>query len=160
MFNLEELYCCVDDFCQKFIPLWHQQLIENGLLKRRREASLSLSEVMTILILFHMSHYRDFKTFYIQHVKHYLQADFPPVGQLHPDVNLEAKGAVLFFRHARLKPRGSLLLIQPKLPFATISVFPVIAYFRASHSEGKPVPAGFMALNFIGLSMIVVNFWQ
>ncbi|WP_255430568.1 hypothetical protein [Xenorhabdus sp. TS4] len=28
--NLEELYCCVDDFCQKFIPLWHQQLIENG----------------------------------------------------------------------------------------------------------------------------------
>ncbi len=47
--NLEELYCCVDDFCQKFIPLWHQQLIENGLLKRRRDASLSLSEVMTIL---------------------------------------------------------------------------------------------------------------
>ncbi len=43
MFNLEELYCCVDDFCQKFIPLWHQQLIENGLLKRRREASLSES---------------------------------------------------------------------------------------------------------------------
>ncbi len=39
--------------------------------------SLSLSEVMTILILFHMSHYRDFKTFYSQHVKHYLQADFP-----------------------------------------------------------------------------------
>ncbi len=24
-----------------------------------------------------MSHYRDFKTFYIQHVKHYLKADFP-----------------------------------------------------------------------------------
>nr|WP_267483678.1 hypothetical protein [Photorhabdus aegyptia] len=40
MSNLEELYCCVDNFCQKFIPLWHQQLIENGLLKRRREASL------------------------------------------------------------------------------------------------------------------------
>ncbi|SCZ61920.1 Transposase DDE domain-containing protein [Photorhabdus luminescens] len=75
--NLEKLYCCVDDFCQKFIPLWHQQLIENGLLKRRREASLSLSEVMTLLILFHMSHYRDFKTSYIQHVKHYLKADFP-----------------------------------------------------------------------------------
>ncbi|MEK9498645.1 hypothetical protein V2H77_19695 [Photorhabdus sp. P32] len=27
--NLEELYCCVDDFCQQFIPLWHQQLIAN-----------------------------------------------------------------------------------------------------------------------------------
>ncbi|RAX00274.1 MULTISPECIES: hypothetical protein [unclassified Photorhabdus] len=51
--NLEELYCCVDDFCQQFIPLWHQQLIENGLLKRRREASLSLSEVMMLLIEHH-----------------------------------------------------------------------------------------------------------
>ncbi|WP_445494444.1 IS982 family transposase [Photorhabdus sp. SF281] len=77
MVNLEELYCCVDDFCQKFIPLWHQQLIEHGLRKRHREASLSLSEVMMILILFHMSHYRDFKTFYIEHVKQYLTADFP-----------------------------------------------------------------------------------
>ncbi|CDG99189.1 hypothetical protein XBP1_760002 [Xenorhabdus bovienii str. puntauvense] len=46
--NLEEFYCCVDDCCQTFIPLWHQQLIENGLLKRHREASLSLSEVMMI----------------------------------------------------------------------------------------------------------------
>ncbi|OWO82072.1 hypothetical protein B5C26_10730 [Photorhabdus luminescens] len=77
MSNLEELYCCVDDFCQKFIPFWHQQLIENGLPKRHRKASLSLSEVMALLILLHISHYRDFKTFYIQHVKHYLKADFP-----------------------------------------------------------------------------------
>uniref|UniRef100_UPI00244BC6AA transposase n=1 Tax=Xenorhabdus miraniensis TaxID=351674 RepID=UPI00244BC6AA len=77
MSNLEELYCCVDDFCQKFIPLWHQQLIENGLRQRHREASLSLSEVMVILILFHMSHYRDFKTFYNEHVKQYLITDFP-----------------------------------------------------------------------------------
>ncbi|MBC8952999.1 hypothetical protein [Xenorhabdus sp. PB62.4] len=50
MYNLEERCCCGDDFCQKFIPLWYQQLIESGLLKRRREASLSLSEIMTILI--------------------------------------------------------------------------------------------------------------
>ncbi|WP_099112041.1 IS982 family transposase, partial [Xenorhabdus sp. KJ12.1] len=77
MYNLEELYCCVDDFCQKFIPLWHQQLIENGLRKRHREASLALSEIMMILILFHMSHYRDFKTFYNEHVKQYLIHDFP-----------------------------------------------------------------------------------
>ncbi|PHM38970.1 transposase [Xenorhabdus miraniensis] len=29
------------------------------------------------LILFHMSHYRDFKTFYNEHVKQYPTADFP-----------------------------------------------------------------------------------
>ncbi|PHM63002.1 transposase [Xenorhabdus ishibashii] len=80
MSNLEELYCCIDDFCQKFMPLWHQLLIENELRKRHREASLSLSsisEVMMILILFHMRHYRDFKTFYNKHVKQYL-TDIPP----------------------------------------------------------------------------------
>ncbi|MDC9603659.1 hypothetical protein PSI21_01265 [Xenorhabdus griffiniae] len=51
MYNLEELYCCVDDFCQKFIPLWHQQLIENGLRKRHREASLSLQGASTLFLL-------------------------------------------------------------------------------------------------------------
>ncbi len=152
LFNLEELYCCVDDFCQKFIPLWHQQLIENDLFKHCREASLSLSEVMTILILFHTSHYHDFKTFYIQHVKHYLQADFPQLVSYTRMLTLKQRAlsflSVLFFRHARLKPRGSLLLIQPKLLFATISVFPVIAYFRASHSEGKRVLADVMDVPF------------
>ncbi|WP_112886951.1 MULTISPECIES: hemagglutinin repeat-containing protein [unclassified Photorhabdus] len=34
MSNLEEFDCCVDDFCQKFIPFWHQQLIENSLLSK------------------------------------------------------------------------------------------------------------------------------
>ncbi|CAM3165602.1 hypothetical protein HZS38_03565 [Xenorhabdus nematophila] len=48
MMTLEELYCCVDDFCQKFIPLWKQQLIENNLLKRHCATPLSLSEVRII----------------------------------------------------------------------------------------------------------------
>ncbi len=77
MSNLEELYCCVDDFCQKFIPFWHQQFTENGLRQRKRSSSLSLSEVITILILFHMSHYRNFKCFYIEHVTLYPHKEFP-----------------------------------------------------------------------------------
>ncbi len=77
MATLEELYCCVDDFCQKFVPFWHQQLIGDGLLQRNRSSSLSFREVMTILILFHMSHYRDFKFFYTKHVTPYLHKEFP-----------------------------------------------------------------------------------
>ncbi|KMJ45919.1 hypothetical protein AB204_06495 [Xenorhabdus khoisanae] len=45
-------------------------------LKRHRQVFLSLSEMMAILILFHMSHYRAFKTFYLQHVKKYFHHDF------------------------------------------------------------------------------------
>ncbi len=77
MTTLEELFCCVDDFCQKFIPLWEQQLIENNQLKRHRATSLSLSEIMTLLILFHMSHYRHFNAFYTEYVQQYLKAGFP-----------------------------------------------------------------------------------
>ncbi|WXG13821.1 hypothetical protein WDV76_20340 [Xenorhabdus griffiniae] len=55
MFNLEELYCCVDDFCQKFIPLWEQQLIENNQLKRHRATSLSPSKHLEMLQTDHPS---------------------------------------------------------------------------------------------------------
>ncbi|EQC00108.1 transposase IS982 [Photorhabdus temperata subsp. temperata M1021] len=35
------------------------------------------SEIMTILILFHLSHYRDFKNFYLEHIWKYHHNDFP-----------------------------------------------------------------------------------
>ncbi len=63
MFSLEELFCCVDDFCQTFEPQWKQQLLGSGLKLRNRPRSLSLSEIMTILIGFHQSCYRNFKTY-------------------------------------------------------------------------------------------------
>ena len=86
MFNLDHLFCHVDDFCQQFEPLWQQKLLDYGGAKRIRPKSLCLSEIMTILIAFHLSwcafgcvfrrrgvapqnHYRDFKHFYLEHVK-------------------------------------------------------------------------------------------
>ncbi len=77
MDSLVELFCHVDDFCQAFEPYWHRQLLQSGLRKRRRKRSLSLSEIMTILIHFHQSHYRNFKAYYCQHVQRSLKTDFP-----------------------------------------------------------------------------------
>jgi uncharacterized membrane protein YbjE (DUF340 family) len=54
--NLVELYCDVDDFYKVFIPQWQQQLLDDGTQKRRRDGRLTTSEVMTIVIGFHMSH--------------------------------------------------------------------------------------------------------
>ena len=28
--NLVELFCNVDDYCQRFLPVWHQHLIESN----------------------------------------------------------------------------------------------------------------------------------
>jgi hypothetical protein len=38
---------------------------------------LSASEIMTIIIYFHMTRYRDFKTYYTEFVSKHLRAEFP-----------------------------------------------------------------------------------
>ena len=75
--SLLELFCHVDDFWQAFAPAFHRHLIETGQRQRRRSCSLSTSEVMTILIHFHQSHYRTFKAYYTEHVLLSLRAEFP-----------------------------------------------------------------------------------
>jgi hypothetical protein len=75
--SLEELFCDVDDFCRIFLPTWHRQLLTNGERKRCRASRLTLSEIMTILIYFHQSQYRNFKTFYLWHVCRYCRGEFP-----------------------------------------------------------------------------------
>ncbi|RMG02837.1 MAG: IS982 family transposase, partial [Acidobacteria bacterium] len=77
MDSLIELFCDVDDFCQSFLPVWQKQLLSAGEIQRQRERSLSVSEIMTILIHFHQSHYRNFKAYYIQYVLERLRPEFP-----------------------------------------------------------------------------------
>ena len=69
MFSLEELFCSVDDFCRSFEVQWKQQLLGFGLKRRNRRRSLSLSEIMTILIAFHQSSCRNFKAYYQEKVQ-------------------------------------------------------------------------------------------
>jgi len=71
------VFCDIDDFCQFFEPFWKQRLLSTGERRRDRAARLCLSEVMTIIVLFHASSYRNFKAYYTEHVmKHYAGA-FP-----------------------------------------------------------------------------------
>jgi len=77
MESLLELFVSVDDFCQAFLPNLQMHLLNSGAVKRHRARSLSVSEVMTILIHFHQSHYRDFKAYYLGHVLPHLRGEFP-----------------------------------------------------------------------------------
>jgi transposase len=76
MLSLEELFCKVDDFCQHFEPQWQPLLLTDGK-RRERRRSLCLSEIITILIAFHQQHYRNFKSFYQNHVCVYWRDAFP-----------------------------------------------------------------------------------
>ena len=75
--SLLELFCAVDDFCRQLEPAWQQQQLASGLRQRQRTRQLCLSEIMTILIAFHCSGYRNFKTYYQEQVCRYWRAEFP-----------------------------------------------------------------------------------
>ena len=53
------LFCDIDDFCLLFEPRWQARLLDTR--QRHRTSTLCLSEVMTIIVLFHSSSYRNFK---------------------------------------------------------------------------------------------------
>lgn len=75
--DLLKLFCAIDDFCQALPPSRSPQQLSDGLKHRHREGRLCLSEVMTIVILFHQSGYRTFKDFYVRHVRVHLWKEFP-----------------------------------------------------------------------------------
>jgi IS5 family transposase len=83
MNSLLELFCDVDDFCQDFLPIWDQHLLASGEKKRQRSRSLTISEIMTILIAFHQSHYRTFKAYYCEQVLRYWRSEFPGLVSYH-----------------------------------------------------------------------------
>jgi len=77
MESLVELFCDVDDFCQAFLPTVEEKVLSSGVQTRKRDRSLIISEIMTILIHFHQSHYRNFKAYYLEYVLPNLRSEFP-----------------------------------------------------------------------------------
>jgi hypothetical protein len=76
--SLLELFCAVDDFWLGFEPEWKASRLAAGN-QRERAGQLCPSEVITILIHFHQSHYRTFKAYYTEHVQVHLSEEFPHV---------------------------------------------------------------------------------
>lgn len=76
--QITELFCLVDDFAKQFDQLCAQERLPYQKKKiRNRPYQLSLSEIMTILLLFHRSNYRTFKHFYLFHVRFNMNRLFP-----------------------------------------------------------------------------------
>jgi hypothetical protein len=71
------VFCDIDDFCLFFEPRWQPHLLASATRQRKRRSSLCLSEVLTIITLFHTSGYRNFKDYYTQHVMKHLFWAFP-----------------------------------------------------------------------------------
>lgn len=100
--SLLELFCAVDDFCQDFLPFWEKAQITAGIKTRKRRTQLTMSEIMTIVIHFHQSHYRDFKSYYTQHVMKNLKSEFPGLPSYNRFIQLMPRSAVplMFYLHS------------------------------------------------------------
>ena len=77
MSQLVAMFCDIDDFCKVFEPIYTPRLLHSGQRQRQRQSQLSLSEIMTIIVQFHRSHYRDFKPYYTDYVAVHLRPYFP-----------------------------------------------------------------------------------
>jgi hypothetical protein len=75
--QLTAMFCDIDDFCKRFEPLFHRHLLQASHRHRRRQPGLALSEILTILVYFHSSHYRTFKHYYTEYVAASLRPYFP-----------------------------------------------------------------------------------
>lgn len=77
MEKLIELFCGVDDFLKEFLPAWKRQLLWSHPGKRYRAHRMSESEIITLLIFFQQSSFKNFKHYYFQQVKTELKPYFP-----------------------------------------------------------------------------------
>jgi hypothetical protein len=97
------LFCDIDDFCLLFEPAWRRRLLASGAVRRHKPGALSLSEVMTILVLFHASGYRDLKTFYTRHVAEHLAGDFPRLVSYGRFVELQREAMIPLWCYLRTR---------------------------------------------------------
>ncbi len=72
-----EIFCDIDDFCKQWFDKISPYLLPNPNRKRQRLCRMSASEIMTIVILFHLSHYRTFKDYYRDCIEAPLKPYFP-----------------------------------------------------------------------------------
>jgi len=94
MSELVAMFCDIDDFCKVFEPIYQQHLIATEKRHRQRQCTLSLSEMMTLIVHFHRSHYRNFKAYYLLHVCGHLRPYFPKLVSYNRFVELMPRALV------------------------------------------------------------------
>ncbi len=104
MAPIEEIFCEIDDFCKAFFPQFERGLLPAPDAQRRRPLSMSAGEIMTIVVLFHLSHYRDFKNFYLDCVMRQMRDCFPVL--LSYNRFVEVQGRVIPALCAFMKAKG------------------------------------------------------
>jgi hypothetical protein len=75
--KITEIFFCADEFCKEYYKVMEGHLLtdESSKKKRNKPCRLSDSEVITIMIAFHLGGYRNLKQFYIKALLYQLCAE-------------------------------------------------------------------------------------
>jgi hypothetical protein len=105
--KLVDIFYFTDEFCKEFYKTLEgaQLKADNSKKSRNKPCKLSDSEVITILIAFHLGGYRNLKHFYTQYVQIHLTSEFPETVSYNRFVELQQKALlpmVIFLKMMRL----------------------------------------------------------
>lgn len=73
--DITELYCIIDDFTKLYNEYEKQKLLPSNR-KRHQACKMSLSEMLTIMVMFHTSYSKNFKYFYKSYIEYLYKEDF------------------------------------------------------------------------------------
>ncbi len=74
--DITELFCIIDDFCKLYEKYKNNCLLPSGDMIRDRHGKMGLSEMLTIMIMYHESQVTNFKYFYIVIIRHVYRTEF------------------------------------------------------------------------------------
>jgi hypothetical protein len=94
--KITEIFCIIDDFCIEFSKAKSGHVLSEQTDKKRRNRSFTLSdsEVITILILFHAGQFRNLKHFYLHYVSQHLRKEFPRLVSYNRFIELQQKATM------------------------------------------------------------------
>lgn len=104
--DLTTLFCEIDDFCKIFFATNKELKLTNSSATkktRNRPNRMSISEIMTIVVLFQDSGYRNFKTFYIKYVMRHLREMFPDLLSYNRFIAIQPKVLMPLCSYLRIK---------------------------------------------------------
>ncbi|GAB1450763.1 IS982 family transposase [Draconibacterium sp.] len=105
--KLMDIFYIADEFCKELTKVLEETQLkaDNSKKSRNKPCKLSDSEVITIMIAFHLGGYRNLKHFYTQYVQVHLTGDFPETVSYNRFVELQQKALfpmVIFLKMMRL----------------------------------------------------------
>lgn len=103
--QITTIFVAVDDFCKEFNHSNKNILPQTK--KRNRKTSLDSSEIITILLYFHLSNYRNFKAYYTEHVCVNMTDLFPDLVSYNRFIELSHRCGLMLLLFVKYASLGS-----------------------------------------------------